>query len=1216
MNYTSGQTAAITAANPEVLVSAAAGSGKTRVVTERVELLSRGADMEEFARSGRRTTDLGRAQDIRRMLLVTFTRAAASEMRSRIVAALNEAARSETDEAAAEHLRAQSEAAAGADITTFHGFCRKVIAENYEAAGVAAGFAVLNEAQGSYLRSTCVREVFDELYEARDEDARRLLAHYGSAGDDADLLALVMAVHAQMMGNADPEGWLKRSLIAGAEDGSPDSAACGERLALLRRWQHQKLIGMVRKMRDLTAEMLAMEDTGDFAAAKTVPSDRQFLSQFETCLSLLEAGEPAALPTGTLVGFKGRGEKTDLMETVPLREKIRELGKEARKLLEAADDEADLQDLMHTQADVCALTRVVKLFEEKYAGRKAAANRLDFADLEHRALRVLKDRGREYAERYSHIFVDEYQDTNPVQEAILAAIHLDADGQPLNSQFLVGDMKQSIYGFRFADPTIFDGKSRRYAQLEAGGEERARLIRMNDNFRSSDAVVRAVNAIMQHLMDDGLGGVDYTAGEQLVCGRKDADGETRLLLADMQAADETEPEVADEAEERPGEEEIHSPSAEMEARLIADQIERLHAEGRDYGDMAALFRSRSSRFWALARELEGRGIPAATQSGFTTVYVEIDVFLNLLRLIVNDRQDVPLLSVMRSFMFGFDEQEMSWIADWEVEGELEEAADSPAQIARRQGIRPPEPPFFMHLEQFRSQAGTAPVAPEDRELHERTAAKVRRFDETLQALRAAGTDMSLDRFAEATADRMHLPSYLLTRPNGAARRHMYEQLLDVIRELKQLHGNSLMRVLNAVDELRSRNKLFSVSDKAVHIPGVVRLMTIHGSKGLEFPVVFLGGLDQRFSSQGYTGRILRSDRYGLTAMYIDPAALERRDTLETQMVKEYLRQQQRSEELRLLYVAMTRARDSLYLCGVVRNREKAQRVWEEVSGNPDSAVSYLEWIMGARLALEPAEQMGLLPEDAAEAAPPAEPAVQFSWEALTEALAAHQGHVPKLDALEPRVRIAAQQGVSKLSEKDFEAKGARGDWQRRQVKPQKTLEADEIAGARRGTLVHRAIRYALTRHLDAEATVAAMAERRLISPAEQESLLEGLDGLRAFLAGDLYRRICASPKVLTEQRFRLLVDASAIDPQAPPDAGKVRLRGMIDLAFLEDDGWVLVDYKTDRSRDVNLIVDRYREQLDHYSRALREITGRPVKERYLYLYEQGESVSVPSGEIS
>lgn len=1191
MNYTKSQTRAIAASKPDVLVSAAAGSGKTRVLTERVELLVRGADMDVFERENRKTTDPGHMEDIRHMLLVTFTRAAASEMRTRIVQALGEAAKEEQDLAAAERLRAQSEAAAGADITTIHGFCRKVIAENYEAAGVSAGFAVLSESQAALMRSASVREVFDELYAAKDADARRLLARYGTAGDDAALLALVMSVHEQMMGNTDPGTWIRKSL----ED--PESYA--ERLYALRRQAALAQLG------DLHAVVgrLAAEEAVDpiMRATKTVATDQAFLGTLEEWQRILEEESwPAGLPASIL--RTASGEKGAVQPVESLRERARSLYKKLRPLLSAPDRTADLADIRHTQADVSALVRIVELFEEKYAARKEAANRLDFADLEHRALRVLRERGGAYAQKYHYIFVDEYQDTNPVQEAILAAIHLGPAGQPLNHQFLVGDMKQSIYGFRFADPTIFDGKSRRYGQAE-GPEASAQLIRMNDNFRSSPAVVAGVNALMGELMDEDLGDVAYTAEEQLVCGRTDVPpGACRILLAQP-------------AGSQSGEKEQQGAEAKAlaEAEMIAEQIEALHAAGRDYGDIAVLFRSRSSRLWSLASALEARGIPAASQSGRTSLYVEIEIFLNLLRLIVNERQDIPLLSVLRSFLFGFDERELSWIAEWGFD-EVEEAADSPHRIKQAGAGQKDELPFFRRLAKFRREAPGVLFEGEEQELNRRVIAKVNRFDSELRSLRALGTDMSLVRLAEAAANHFGLPSYLLTRPNGTARRHMYEDLLGVMRDLQLLHGNSLLRVLDAVDELQQQGKLFGDGGRAVQLPGVVRLMTVHGSKGLEFPVVFLAGLDNVFSGKSRQGSVLRSDKFGITAKYVDPKNLEKRDTLEMQMVKEYLRQQQLSEELRLLYVAMTRPQEELYLCGVSADMEKDGERWEQVRGSRQQAESAFDWVMSAWLSLkdrgDAAADMFAGKEAPAAARLQEAPAAktEFDWNAFVSSLALGTGK-PALNALEPRVRIAAQQGVAKLSEQDFGETGKKADWRQQQVKPLRQ-QVQDIMGARWGTLLHRFLRYAVAHDMTPEQTLEAMTENQLLDAEEEKSLADALGGVQRFLDSDVYRRLRCSRRVLTEQRFTLLVDAQEIDPQAPPDAGRVQLRGIIDLAFLEEDGWVLIDYKTDRAEDVGLIADRYREQLAYYSRALSELTGIPVKERLLYLFARGSFLPV------
>lgn len=1162
LKYTESQKEAITAPQRDVLISAAAGSGKTRVLTERVVQLVRGADPGAF-RNGDAKTDPARMADIRHMLMVTFTRAAASEMRTRIVGALGQAAAREEDPETARRLHAQAEAAAGADITTFHGFCRKVIAENYEAAGVSANFGILGSAQGQHLRTACLRQTMDEMYEqelaasdgAPDQQApgtiRRLLMRYGANGSDESLSALISSLYDQMMGQPDPHGWLEMSL--------EDPEARLNRLYALRA---ELLPQRIRLAHEFMARLVAQE-THDFPVLNTTGADAAFLAQLEAYLAdPAQAPFPASFPA--IRRNKAMKESDVLAPLQDLRNQTKKAFLEAKDLLTERDRARDLADLRHTQEDVRALTGIVRRFEEIYSQHKQAANKVDFSDLEHKTLQVLRLYGSRYAERYQHIFVDEYQDTSPVQDAILEAIHLDSDGKPLNHQFLVGDMKQSIYRFRNADPRIFEGRSRRYAAEKTGSQRR---IIMNENFRSGPAVIEGVNGVMGALMDESLGEISYE-GEELVCGRQQAvPGVFEILLTP-----ETEENAAAELRQ-------------LQAEMIADKIAVLQADGRSLDDIAVLFRSRSDLLWLLADALEARGIPALTQSGASAVYVEIDIFLHLLRLVINDRQDIPLLSVLRSFLFGFDERDFAYITEW---GDKQEKGSGK--------------PFFLHLLHFFHKGGEeGPARGADAAYHADLVHRVADFYARLARLRAKGTDMSVERFAEEAGERFRFPSYLKTRPNGESRLRMYEALLGIFAELGELHGNSLLRVLNAIDELRGTNRLFERKNDIVWTPGAVRLMTSHGSKGLEFPVVFLAGLEQNFRLTGGRGPILTSSDYGIAAQYTDEETLTRRDTLETELLGMLNKSEELSEELRVLYVSMTRPQEELYLCASVGDRGAARKRWQQVKDEKHTAKSAIEWIMSTDPAVPERRGQKTLK------APDGPDAPRFDWKKLEWQLLETKPAAGLQSSPVRTVRIEAQRSVSEMVQTDHRRE--KGAPRRQSLFAPVLGEEEDITAARRGTIVHRLMQYALTHGLQPDEALGAMRENLLITEKEAGALTGLLPAVRQFFASPLYVRLQKSPRVLTEQRFRLLMDADEVDGTISED-GRVRVQGMIDLAFREEDGWVLIDYKTDSGVSEEEMAQRYEEQLNLYARALEEITGLPVKEKMLFSFAMGRGITL------
>ncbi len=1100
VNLTEKQARAVETKTQNVLVSAAAGSGKTSVLAKRVARI------------------IENGGDVRSMLVMTFTNAAAAEMRQRIARELREEGTRSGDR----RLHDQAEFVAAADISTFHSFCGKVVRKNYALLGLSPGVRIMDEGGMNRMKSAAARELFDDLYEAEDAEFLRLLRRYTRRSDDRTLADYVFRIYDYLMSKPDPFGWAKWS----EEKNNPDYIAWLEK-------QHDESI----------AECLAAAGSWIAAAAEVSRGEEEKqLAQDMECMALLGEMQECAAREGARTFFARYGGAKIPNVTKGLHEsrkaRIQKMYGEARKKLKealfaAAEPFAERahEELAHTQRDVCAMIRLVRAFHERYAENKADANVLDYSDMEHFALKALGDEGVRalYADAYQYIFVDEYQDTNPVQEEIVRAV---SGGGNL---FMVGDIKQSIYKFRLADPFIFREKAREFRMETEGGE----LILMNDNFRSKKGVIDAVNGIMERVMCERLGEVCYDEGERL-CGSAEGGGARVLLCGER-----------DEGAERGR----HA----LQAEMIASEIERELSgtvtdkqTGRPrpaaYGDIAVLFRSRGELIYLLKAELDKRGIPCAVDVEQAKDLKEIELFVNVLRLVDNPQQDVPLLSVMRSFIGGMDEQEFAQIR----------VADGAADA-----------PFYKSAERY---------AKRDDLL----AGKLRSLYARLGFLRTCAASLSTPEFLARAAQELDFETYLACTPGGEMKRAVFSQFLAMAAELAS-QENSLYLLLRALREIKRKDGAYLKAAVHTGSSDCVHITTIHGSKGLEYPIVYVAGLERTLTVQDFKNRMLIHADYGLVAQYIDEEKLVRCPTAELELAKRQIRREYLSEELRVLYVAMTRAREKLVLSGSVGDMERARERWRLMHdmGNYGDAKSMLDWIMAANADdIVPVRVYGGAPE------------------AEERSLPDLDGEIERLRGLADRARLLSAGTHDAVPAKVSVSAVKQAKSIRHFLTPVLPEEDGEITGARLGTLVHSMMERAVFSGGAIEEAARDMLERKLLTRREYEAVMDHEDWIGGFLETPLYARIKNAERVLREQPFNLEVEAGSIGFEGNE---KMLVQGILDLAFLED-AWVLVDYKTDRvtEKTVAGTAQGYAVQLELYARALHEITGIPVKEKYLY----------------
>lgn len=1151
--WTDEQLRAIDARGVNILLSAAAGSGKTTVLVERALRL---------------ITEAG--ADVDRMLVVTFTRAAASDMRSKLSRALSERAARGDARCREQLLRLDR-----ASITTLHAFCADFLRTNFESAGVDPAFRILDDAVVGRLRAEALDEALELAYSggaAPDDDAPAeahpndalLRLDYGRGPSGVRAAAEVL--FARMEERPDPEAWLE------------SACRCDE--AALQRWQDELKSAARRCIGHAVVRLrqaLAMPGC-PLSYEKAIYSDLEALSR----MGALE--EYDAL-FRALTDFKPTSARARKGEADPeVLETIKSLRDGAKKALnEARILQLPLltarADAMALSEQIVALSTIAVKASNFYEVKKAEQAGLTYADLEHKALAALRnpDTARAVRERFDYIFVDEYQDTSDLQEALVQAI-CRAD-----NLFMVGDVKQSIYRFRMAEPRLFLEKYAAYRRGEGGT-----LLPLTRNFRSRRGILDFVNMVFERAMSGGDSEIVYDALARLNPGRTNVkpsnapDVDIRLI-ADS-ALSEAEPD--DELQALKG--------LEAEGMLIARTIRAMMAadDTLHFRDFAILTRSKAVPFAAMLPILLAAGIPAYADgaAGFYES-VEIAWTLSMLRLIANRRLDVEWIGILHSPAVGLN-------------------ADALAQIR----VAYPEMPYCDAAQQYAIEQGDA------------IAERLKAFYQLYEGWRLRVGTMGLGELIRLILDESGFYTYVGALPGGAQRQANLDQLTASAGRFDREISGSLTRFLQYTEHLKTQG-----DGDAAHLLGenddVVRLMTIHKSKGLEFKVVFGAHMAKKYLLERASAPLSAHRDLGVGMAYVDPERRTRRVTLPQAAILERQKREDAAEELRILYVLLTRAMDKLILVGSVKDAERSRRRWMALSEVPFASSSHLDVVMAARAAAEAAGEpthstlkwvspMSLKADD--ETVERGAAVLQRILDdpehcANSDLNAEMAWRYPDPEGAKHPLKLTAS-GLLRELEGPEEVPAL-------MERPQFMLEdAKHMTGAERGTAYHRSMQLLNLRALDGlsgealtravAAQLDAFAAKRRMTPAQREAVSAAV--LARFLSGAMGLRLRAAKTVQREWPFnvRLRVDEALTAEESARFDGNSPLlvQGTIDCCFIEDGQWVLLDYKTDREQDMDTLRQHYKNQLGLYALALERITGMPVKARVLCLIGQGKTV--------
>jgi len=1238
--WTDEQKRAVEENGNNILVAAAAGAGKTRVLVERVL---------------RRICDPQNPVDVDRLLVVTFTNAAAAEMKERIAGALEAELESGRGEG---RLKRQLTLLERASICTLHSFCAEVVRAHFYRLGIDPAFRVADEAESLLLQSRALGEVLERRFE-KSALAGRLADSWGGGTDDAALARLVLEAFKMARATPDPAGWLK-SLAQRFEqvgrvpfDGLPWAAELKKAAAA----RLENALALIE-----AAARLAQSPDGPKVYLENLEEEARALAGLlDACRRGCPWDELAERLAGTefkkLKAARGDGfsrEKAALIRKwrVDARARVDKL-KKGIFSVSSCDLEAALKQVAPLVEEFAGL---VLDFMDAYWQLKQAVGVLDFGDLEHGALAVLSDESggrrcpspvaRAYREKFWEVLVDEYQDINPVQEEILQLVSRQGSGEP--NLFSVGDVKQSIYRFRLADPALF------LAKCAAFGEGRGGVkIQLSGNFRSRTQIVDAVNFVFGQIMTPKVAEVSYGAGEELVCrspyppcppeNPAPLCGPVEVYLVEAGRGVYGPPESGALNGEAGGEEPEEPEAARLEARVIAAGIKELvgktcvfdSGEGRyrptRYADIAVLLRSVAGYAGDLAEELRAAGIPVwAEVPGAYFSSVEVMTVLSLLRVIDNPRQDIHLAGVLRSPLVGLDEEDLAQIRL--AAPRASDFYDAVLEAARR------EDGLGRKLKEFLEQLGGW-----------RTAA---RRDSVANLVWSVCRDTGYYDFVGGLL-------------GGSQRQANLRALYHRALVYGQTAFWGLSGFLQFIDRLEEEGYDLAAASPVHEKDDVVRVLSVHKSKGLEFPVVFLAGLGRKFNLQSAYGRVLFHRGLGMGPQLIDLDKRTIHETAARAAVRERLVAEALAEEMRILYVAMTRAREKLVMVGAVRDLAAraagwCTSLWHEGRTLPDGLLAAascpLDWLAAA-LARHP-DGRPLWQEAGFELAgrPPGLLDSASRWRVRTarrvpppeNELFIEDGpwldHLRQTEPFDPgpywdEVKACLEWGYPAENIPDLPAKMAAGGvqvsldpldlpggnalWEGENNEPAgrrelpvplfirgKGLSPDEIGSA--AHLVMQCLN--LSGRLDEEGIkrqVHELAEREVISRDAARVLPVG--EMAAFFAGPLGRRLLKAKVVLREVPFTLAVPAGELYGPVPGiDGETVIVQGVIDCLADEGDGLLLIDYKTGGLYTAlpPAVPDMYRRQVLFYARAAEDILGRRVKEAYLYFLRGGRAVKV------
>ncbi|GGB39543.1 ATP-dependent helicase/nuclease subunit A [Lentibacillus populi] len=1239
VNWTNEQHKAIYTDGSDVLVAAAAGSGKTAVLVERI--------IQKLIKQDNPV-------DIDTLLVVTFTNAAAQEMRNRVGLALERAL---AENPASNHLKKQLSLLQRASISTLHSFCLDVVKQYAYLLDIDPGFRIANDMEADLIKQEVIADLFEEWYGKEGDEQGHFFAvvdRFSSDRSDIDVENLVLDLYTFAMQNPYPERWLDRlAETYDVKDGWTEAKLPW--LSIMKREVSSQLAAM--KEETSLALGLTRENDGPYHYAEAIAAD---LANLEEALAQLESWDnlQAYMQQSTFANLSRK--KVDCDETKKnkvkmLRDSYKKRWNDMKQNWFTRDLSGHIADMRELAPVIKQLTELVKQFKVRFTEQKREKAIVDFSDLEHYCLELLSDTsmGNDYPvpstvanhfkKQFTEVLVDEYQDTNLVQETILSLIS-DQDGS--GNMFMVGDVKQSIYRFRHAEPSLFIDKYKRFAQPETNGLR----IDLASNFRSREQVLIGANYIFRQILDENVGEINYDQDAELIYANHMYDSldfqesEPELLIIDREAPEENETQE-DEPENYQDLE-----KAQLEARAYAEKIKGWIGQkdnpplkvvdkatqtqrGIQYRDVVILLRSMT---WAptIVDELKKQGIPvyAELSTGYFEA-IEVKIMLSFLKVIDNPRQDIPLASILRSPIVGLNEEELARI-----------------RLADRRHT------YYDALKKFnRQETGE-------------TAVKINNFLEQLKRFRVASRQGALSELIWQIYRETGYYDFVGGMPGGRQRQANLRALYDRARGYETTSFRGLFRFLRFIERMEERGEDLGAARALSEQEDVVRIMTIHKSKGLEFPVVILGAMDKQFNMQDLKQRYLLHKDLGFASKYIDPV---KRITYPTLLFHAFQKEKLRellAEEMRVLYVALTRAKEKLVMVANVASFEKKQAKWQKMIDHGEwvlpahyrmEAKTYLDWVGPALLRHQ--KNAALRTEELSDAVLDEIKVDPSAWNvsivhgseyANLDEVKVEADAKLKENIIEWQPLLLADAGLTEAVNRRLsfqypfqQAQTARAKQTVTEIKRQREIKdeySDEqlvqtfqapivtrpkfmqqeqtISAAERGTVMHTVMQHIpLDKALAAEEVeefAEILVEKEILT--NDKAAVIDFSAIAQFFTTEIGKYMLSTPELYREVPFSLSLPASQVYPDWSSETDEhVLVQGVIDCIIPKDDGWIILDYKTDAidgevtEQVTSKLKKRYMTQMNLYRQAIETIWHQPVKETYLYFFAKQLVVKVP-----
>ena len=1245
--WTNEQAQAIKTRNCNLLVAAAAGSGKTAVLVERIIKI---------------ITNEENPVDIDKLLVVTFTSAAAAEMRERIAAAISKELEKSPN---SKNLQRQLTLLSRANITTMHSFCLEVIKNYFYTIDLDPSFRIGDETEATLMKNEIIEELLDEYYEEENEDFKDLLEAYSGSKDDEKLKEMILSLHRFSMSGPWPEKWLIEKAEA-FNINTLEELDKTEWVKVLKDSLRVEIRGFLN-MYKKALEIIEYTD-GLSPYLEAFNSDYGYLYNAYESLNEDLTSVYNALNAITFITLK-RLKKSEVLdenaqETVKaIREGVK---KKVKSLIEssfeftpgeALDGIKEVYPFMKTLANITV--EFAKRFDEK----KREKNILDFNDLEHLCLKILIDRDEEnniipsnvaehFRNYFDEVLVDEYQDSNDVQETIINLVSRRLGDNP--NVFMVGDMKQSIYRFRQAKPKLFKDKYDSYSEED---ESKDRKILLYKNFRSRQEVIDGANYIFKMVMSEVVGELEYTDKEALNLGasfeipkdeKQVVGGEIELHIIDKSGlVKEENNDFNEDDSEQAKEDEEDIDGITLEAKVVAKRIKELFEERdgkkfqvfdkdtKEYRDVKfkdIVILLRATKNWAeiFLDELGSEGIPvyADTGSGYFES-IEIRTIMSLLKVIDNPLQDVPMIATLRSPIVGFSAEELSDL-----------------RLLNKDL-------YFYEVIKC--------VYDNEFEVSDELRFKCVNFIDNLSKWRDRAIYTPIDEFIWYLYMDTGFYGYVGAMPNGKLRQANLKILFQRAKQYESTSFKGLFNFINFINKLRKSSGDMGSAKVLGENEDVVRIMSIHKSKGLEFPIVFTSGTGKQFNLMDLTNSILYHEELGFGPNYVNLETRNSYSTLPKEAIKKKIRLETLSEEMRILYVAFTRAKEKLIITGASSNLEKDIKKWVSAASLDENIVlpsevlkgkSYLDWIAMAMCKHRDGEKLReivdnyqgtnkdelstwgikfwtkdlLTVDKILEAVDKNEEEDLFK---NSKDIVVGKEIKRRLDYKYKFIEgamLPSNISVSDLKKKDFtygdDIPGIVEVFKEKEIiKPRFLKEEKGLSAAERGTIMHYVMQRINYDRVNSINEIKNQIEEMVLdnSLTEKEANSIWHKQILNFFRSDLGKRLLKAYKEgrMVSRELPFFTELSSTEYDKSLDEKiykneKIRLQGIIDCFFEEEDGIVLLDYKTDYVEEgqEEKIIERYKSQLKYYKDALEKITGKVVKETYLYLFKLDKEVSI------